>query len=201
MQRLKTVKTRMSMDIEDQVKYIKTHLERPIVIIGMMGAGKTTLGRRISEILEWPFFDSDHEIEAEQSLSVREIFETQGEAAFRDLEKSKIAELVDRASCILSVGGGAITTPETADTIFSKSLCLWIDAPIKVLAERTSGQGTRPLLEGKNVEGALTERMGQRKHLYERAAIHVDGSSDIETVSHNAIGQIYNYLIEKAHGI
>lgn len=189
------------MKIEDQIEYVKTRLDQPVVIIGMMGAGKTTLGRKMAQILNWDFIDSDLEIEREQALSVQEIFATKGEAYFREKEKEKIAELLNRSVCILSVGGGAITNPETAEAIFSKSLCLWVNAPIEILAKRAGSQGTRPLLNGKDAVEVLTERMEQRQHLYNRAHIHVDGSPGIDHVAQNAIGQVYKYLVEKLNEV
>ncbi|PZP55545.1 MAG: shikimate kinase [Micavibrio aeruginosavorus] len=189
------------MEISDQIQYINDHLSSPIVIIGMMGAGKTTLGRKLAEKLGWEFVDSDIEIEREQGISVKDIFETKGEAAFRSLEKEKISKLLDTGHKILSAGGGAITTPETAQKIFTRSISLWIDAPVKTLAKRTIGTGTRPLLAGRDPEEALSERMEQRRHLYQKASLRVDGSADINTVLNKAIGQIYDYLIQNPHGI
>lgn len=185
------------MKADDQIKYINDHLQRPVVIIGMMGAGKTTLARKLSSLLGWEFMDSDLEIEREQNISVKEMFETKGEAYFRDREKEQIAQLLSLSRKIISVGGGAVTSPETAEAISLRSLSLWVDAPIATLAKRTSGQGSRPLLNGKNAEEALAERMEQRKDLYKRAHIHVDGSHAIDDVAYNALGQIYNYLLEK----
>lgn len=189
------------MKIQDQIQYIHAHLDRPILIIGMMGAGKTTLARKISEILEWPFLDSDLEIEKDEGVSIKKIFETKGEPFFREKERLKIADLLDHSKRIISVGGGAITNPETAEAIFSKSLCLWVDAPIAVLAQRASRHDGRPLLNGRNAEEALTERMEQRKHLYSQAHLYVDGNPNIDDVTHNAIGQIFNYLLDKTDEI
>ncbi len=189
------------MEIADQLQFIDSRLSKPIVIIGMMGAGKTTLGRKLAGKLDWNFVDSDLEIEKEQGISVKEIFDLKGEAFFRTLEKQKIARLIALGRQILSVGGGAITSPETADDIFAKSLSIWVDAPVHVLAKRTAGQGTRPLLAGRDAEEVLTERMEQRRHLYQRAAIHVDGTSETGIVTNKAIGQIYDYLLQNHHGI
>ncbi len=186
------------MTSADQIGFIRDHLTRPIVFIGMMGAGKTTVARHVAEQLGWRFIDSDHEIEKDEGLSVSGIFETRGEPAFRVLEKNKIAQLLNEGTAILSVGGGAITTPETAEKIFSRALCLWLDAPVDVLVNRTSSKGNRPLLTGRDAKEALTERMAQRRHLYERAQIHIDGSAAIQTVTDRAMGQIYNYLIKQA---
>ncbi len=184
------------MEMNDQIQHINDHLSKPVVIIGMMGAGKTTLGRKLAEKLGWQFYDSDLEIEKEQGISVKEIFELKGEPVFRALEKDKIAALLGSGRKILSVGGGAVTAPDTADSIFTRALSIWIDAPIKMLAKRTAGNGARPLLAGRDVEEALSERMEQRRLLYQRAALHLDGSADINTVANKAIGQIYDYLLQ-----
>ena len=189
------------MTPDDQIQHIKAHLELPVVIIGMMGAGKTTLARRLSSLLNWEFVDSDLEIERDEGSTIKDMFENKGEAYFREKERQKIALLLGGSQTIISVGGGAITSPETAEGIFSKALCLWVDAPIQTLAKRASGHGTRPLLNGQDAEKVLAERMEQRRHLYQRAHIHVDGTPDMGDVANNALGQIYNYLLKKSDEI
>ncbi len=185
------------MTIEDHISYIHKNLDKPVIFIGMMGAGKTTAAKKTAEALKWGFIDSDHEIEKDEGISVREIFETKGEPFFRELEKNKIADLLTHTKGIISIGGGAITTPETAEALFSKALCIWLDAPVDVLVKRVAKQGSRPLLNGRDAAQALEERMEQRKHLYSRAHIHIDASPEVSDVVQNVIGQIYNYLVKQ----
>lgn len=185
------------MDYKHQIDTIRLRLTKPLVLIGMMGAGKTTQGRKLAQSLDLAFIDSDLEIEAEQKRSVKDIFAQEGETRFRSLEKEKIAEVLGKGVAVISVGGGAVTDPQTMQSILSKSICLWIDAPVRVLAERTSGSGTRPLLNGGNAEEILTLRMGQRRALYEQAHIRVNGEGVAERVATNALGQIYDYLLKE----
>lgn len=185
------------MNNAQKIDYIRRHLPKALVFIGMMGAGKTTQGRKIAEILGFEFFDSDIEIEADENRLVKDIFKQNGEAHFRHLEKTKIAEILNRGRSVISVGGGAVTSPETLSSILSNAICLWVDAPVEVLAARTAGTGTRPLLNGSNPEEALTERMVQRRHLYGQAHIRIDGSDSPDEVSAIAVGQIYDYLLKE----
>ena len=184
------------MSDTQKIAYILDNLKKPVVFIGMMGAGKTTIARKFAEKLGWNFLDSDLEIEAEERRSVREIFSGHGEPYFRVLEEKKISGLLNKTQCVLSVGGGAVTSPRTCENILSQSLCLWLDAPLNILAQRAGGTSTRPLLAGGNINDILKERMEQRRPLYEKAHIHVDGAKGIEAVTDNAIGQVYEYLLK-----
>lgn len=191
------VVAQVKMKNEQQIAAIRAQLEKPLVLIGMMGAGKTTQGRKLAEFLGIEFVDSDIEIEAEQKMQVSDIFAQFGESHFRELEKDKISQLIDGGVKVISVGGGAVTNSETMAAILSKTLCIWIDAPIAVLAKRTSGTGTRPLLNGGDAEEILGERMAQRRHLYEQAHIRANGVGAADQVALNTLGQIYDYLLKE----
>lgn len=185
------------MSIQEQINTIRSKLENPIVVIGMMGAGKTTLGHRLADMLNYKFLDSDQEIEKEQGVSIQEIFRDKGEAYYRDIERRKILSILSEDICIISVGGGAIVTEETAEAIFAGSLCLWVDAPVDKLIARVGDASTRPLLDKADIQKSLTNRMVQRRHIYERAHIHIDGAPVIDKVAENAIGQIHEYLLKR----
>jgi len=190
------------MTLVSQIDFIRSRLKTPIVLIGMMGAGKTTIARRLAEKLDLPFVDSDHEIEREEGRSVADIFTSSGELYFREKEKNKIAALLKQPPQIISVGGGAITIPETAERIFTRALCVWIDVPIEILAQRTEhGNTARPLLAGKNVQQALKERMEERREIYERAPIRIDGAAPISKVTEAAIKKLFTYIEETKHGV
>ena len=177
------------------VDTIRAKLKKPIVLIGMMGAGKTTLARRLAKALDWPFCDSDHEIERDTGCVISEIFAEKGEAAFRELEKKKVAEILLVPAQVVSVGGGAITLPETAEIIFTQSICLWVDAPIEILAARASAGGnTRPLLAGRDAREVLQERMDARRAIYMRAPIRVETSVTLNRSVQDAIEKINAHI-------
>lgn len=170
--------------------------DMPIVLIGMMGAGKTTLGRNLADRLTRSFLDSDQEIEKEQQLSIAGIFNLQGEAYFRRLEQDKISALLEKRNIVLSVGGGAITNPTTAELIFTRSVSIWIDAPIDTLAARVGRDTSRPLLAGQDVKQTLLKKLKERKDLYASADLRLVNDGDLKTVTDTAVRQIDNYLLK-----
>ena len=120
--------------------------EKPIVLVGLMGAGKSTVGRRLAKRLGLPFVDADAEIEAAAGLSVAGIFERHGEAHFRDLERRVIDRLVEGGPRVIATGGGAFMNPETRALILSRCTAIWLDGDIDTLAARAARRGRRPLL-------------------------------------------------------
>ncbi len=148
-------------------------ISRPIVLIGLMGVGKTTIGRRLAARFGLEFVDADHEIEIAADLSIREIFERFGEDHFRDGERRVIARLLDGTPKIVATGGGAFMNADTRALILSTATAVWIDADINVLAERVGKRNTRPLLEGKDPKSVLAELAGIRNPIYALAPIRV----------------------------
>lgn len=148
-------------------------LSKPIVLIGLMGVGKTTIGRRLAVRLNVPFVDADHEIELAADLSVAEIFERFGEAHFRDGERRVIARLMDGTPKVLATGGGAFMNEATRALILDKAIAIWIDADLDTLAERVSRRDTRPLIRGRNARSVLGELAGVRNPVYALAPIHI----------------------------
>ena len=147
---------------------------RPLVLIGLMGAGKSTVGRRLAKKLGWRFVDSDEEIEAAAGCSISDIFAMHGEPIFRDLEKRVIGRLVQEAPAVLATGGGAWMQPEVRALIRRHATSLWLRADIETLLERVSHRGHRPLLEKGDKRAILSRLMEERYPMYGEADILVD---------------------------
>ncbi|WNO52670.1 shikimate kinase [Stakelama saccharophila] len=146
---------------------------RPIALIGLMGVGKSTVGRRLAQRLRLPFTDADQEIEEAAGLSVAEIFERYGEDHFRDGERRVIARLVDGECKVIATGGGAFLNADTRALILERTLAIWLDAEPQVLAERVRRRDTRPLLRGKDPLAVLTELARVRNPLYALAPLRI----------------------------
>lgn len=146
---------------------------RAIALVGLMGVGKTTIGRRLAQRLRLDFIDADHEIERAAGLTVAEIFARYGEAYFRDGESRVISRLVDGAPKVIATGGGAFMNARTRDLLLGHATVIWIDADIDVLVDRVSRRGGRPLLKDRDPRAVLTELAAQRNPVYALAPIHV----------------------------
>jgi len=146
---------------------------RTIVLVGLMGVGKTTVGRRLAARLHLPFIDADHEIEQAAGMTISEMFERFGEAAFRDGERRVIARLIDGSPRVLATGGGAFMHPETRALILDQATAVWLDADIDVIAERVGRREGRPLLKGRDPREVLSELAATRNPVYALAPIHV----------------------------
>ncbi len=146
---------------------------KPIVLVGLMGVGKSTVGRRLATRLGVPFVDADHEIEAAAGMTVNEIFEKFGEPYFRDGERRVIARLIDDSPRVVATGGGAFINDETRALILDQAIAIWLDAPIRVLADRVSRRDTRPLLRDRDPFVVLTELAARRNPIYAQAPIHI----------------------------
>lgn len=146
---------------------------KPIVLIGLMGVGKTTIGRRLATRLNLPFVDADREIEAAAGMPVTEIFERYGEPYFRDGERRVIARLLNGDVKVIATGGGAFMNPATRQRILESATAIWIDAEIEVLAERVSRRPTRPLLKNGDVLSVLQGLADVRNPVYALAPIHI----------------------------
>ena len=146
---------------------------RPIVLVGLMGAGKTTVGRRLASRLSIPFRDADHEIEAAANLTVAEIFEQHGEAHFRDGEKRVIARLMDDGTQVLATGGGAWMNEETRELVSERGISVWLKAEFEVLMARVRRRSHRPLLKDPDPEGVMRRLIDSRYPVYALADITV----------------------------
>jgi shikimate kinase len=154
----------------------KQVIRRSIVLVGLMGAGKSTVGRRLAREIGAPFIDSDTAIAEAAECSISDIFEIYGETMFRDLEQRVIIRLLSDVPQVIATGGGAFMNPEIRAEIKAKALSLWLRADINVLVERVSRRNTRPLLEGGDKRAILTRLMNDRGPVYNMADIVVDNN-------------------------
>ena len=146
---------------------------RPIVLVGLMGVGKSTVGRRLAGRLALPFVDADHEIEAAAGMSVADIFERFGEDYFRDGERRVIARLIDGRPKVIATGGGAFINAETRSLILDQTTAIWLSAHPDVLVERVRKRDTRPLLRGRDPHQVLRDLAKVRDPIYALAPIHI----------------------------
>lgn len=159
-------------------------IDRPVVLVGMMGVGKTSIGKSLAVRLGLSFVDADDEIEKAAGLSITEIFAKFGEAYFRDGERRVIARLIEGAPKVIATGGGAFVNDETRALILARATSIWLDADVQVLADRVSRRNHRPLLKGKDPVTVLTELGQVRNPLYAAANLHIrsDTSPHVRTV-------------------
>lgn len=148
-------------------------LDRPIVLVGLMGAGKSTVGKRLARRLGLPFIDSDSAIEDAAGFSAAEVFERFGEADFRDGERRLVARLVNGDVGVIATGGGAFVDPRTRELLNNRAITIWLDAPVDILRERTSRRDTRPLLRTTDPKATLARLDEERRASYAEAHIHI----------------------------
>jgi shikimate kinase len=148
-------------------------LDRPIVLVGLMGAGKSTVGRRLAKRLNLPFIDTDTAIADAAGISAGEVFERFGEEEFRDGERRVVARLVNGEVCIIATGGGAYVDPDTRKLLNDRAITVWLDAPVEVLVDRTARRDTRPLLKNGDPKATLERLAQQRGPAYAEAHIRV----------------------------
>lgn len=160
-----------------EIGHIARRIDRPLVLVGMMGVGKTTIGRKLATMLHLPFVDADEEIERAAHMPIPEIFATYGEPYFRDGERRVIARLIgdgrpnDRK--VLSTGGGAFVDASTRALVLEKAIAIWLDSDIATLLERVGRKGNRPLLKTGDPKEILTNLRAERQPFYAQAPIHV----------------------------
>jgi shikimate kinase len=150
---------------------------RPIVLVGIMGAGKTTIGKRFAKHIAWHFIDSDEEIEKAAGCSISDIFSVYGEAIFRDLEKRVLERLLREKPAVIATGGGAWMQPELRALIKQHACSIWLKADLEVLVTRVSRRNTRPLLEQGDKRAIMKKLMAERYPHYEQADITVNSSN------------------------
>jgi shikimate kinase len=146
---------------------------RALVLVGLMGVGKSTIGKRLATRLKLPFVDADHEIERAAGHTITEIFARFGEPAFRDGERRVIARLIDGRRKVIATGGGAFMQDDTRQLILQRATAIWLDADLDVLAERVARREGRPLLKDRNPRDVLRELAAIRNPVYALAPIHI----------------------------
>jgi shikimate kinase len=146
---------------------------RSIVLVGMMGAGKSTIGRRLSARLGLPFLDADVEIEAAAGMSIADIFESRGEPDFRDGEARVIARLLDGGPAVLATGGGAFMRRETRDRIRDKAVSIWLKVDPEIIMRRVKRRSDRPLLQTADPEATVARLISEREPVYREADLTV----------------------------
>ncbi|APL93567.1 shikimate kinase [Sphingobium sp. TA15] len=159
----------------------------PIVLVGMMGVGKSTVGRRLAARLDVDFVDADEEIEKAAGMTISEMFERYGEAYFRDGERRVIARLMDGEPKVIATGGGAFMQEETRALILDHALAIWLNADIDTLVDRVSRREGRPLLKGKDPRAVLTELAAIRNPVYALCPIHVKSAAAPHDVAVDSI--------------
>ena len=159
--------------IAPNVEKLTDRLDRPIVLVGLMGAGKSTVGRRLAKRLGLQFVDSDSEIEGASGLTAAEVYEKFGEKDFRDGERRLVARLMDGEVRVVATGGGAYVDPRTRELLNDRAITIWLDAPIDILTERTGRRDTRPLLRNGDRESTLQRLSQERGPAYSEAHIHI----------------------------
>lgn len=164
-----------------EVEALSRRIDRPVVLVGMMGVGKSSVGRKLAGLLHMPFVDADEEIERAAQMSIPEIFATYGEPYFRDGERRVIARLLDGPVAerrkVIATGGGAFVNDETRALILRSGIAVWLDSDIDTLLDRVGRKDNRPLLKQGNPREILARLKAERESAYAEAPIHVISTS------------------------
>jgi shikimate kinase len=161
--------------------------QRTIVLVGLMGAGKSSVGRRLANALGLPFRDADEEVEKAAGRSVADIFESLGEPAFRDGERRVIARLLDQPPHVLATGGGAFMNDATRALIKQKAISVWLKADVEVLTKRVARRNDRPLLKNRDPKAALEALAKERHPIYAEADVTVESIDNPHAAAVDAV--------------
>ena len=162
---------------QDDHQAIPHGIDKPIVLVGMMGSGKSSVGKRLAARLGLTFHDADDEIEAAAGMSIAEIFQRYGEPYFRDGERRVIARLLDSGASVLATGGGAFAQDATRAIIKERGISIWLDVPVPILVERVARRSHRPLLHNRDPQEAITELLDKRRPAYAEADFRITSDS------------------------
>ena len=168
---------------------------RPLVLIGLMGSGKSTIGRRLANAINWRFVDADEEIESAAGCSIADMFAMYGEPIFRDLEHRVIARLLGEGPLVIATGGGAWMQPKVRELIKAQATSLWLRAELGVLVDRVSRRDHRPLLKSGDKGDIMRRLMEERYPVYAEADITIDSShGPHDRVVERAIAALKEYV-------
>ncbi|MDP3677438.1 MAG: shikimate kinase [Novosphingobium sp.] len=164
-----------------EIEALARRIDRPVVLVGMMGVGKTSVGKRLAAVLGFGFVDADEAIEQAAQMSIPEIFERYGEAYFRGGERRVIARLLDErreaVGNVIATGGGAFVDPATRALILDHGIAVWLDSDVDTLFDRVARKANRPLLQQGDPRETLLRLKAEREPLYRQAPIHVESRS------------------------
>ncbi len=183
-------------NVPEMAKSIRARLgRRSIVLVGLMGAGKSTVGKKLATLVELPFFDADHEIERVSTMTIPELFETYGEAEFRDLERRVISRMLEDGPIVLATGGGAYMNDQTRRAISTEGVSLWLKAELDVLMQRVARKQNRPLLKNENPRGVMERLMTERYPVYALADLTINSREEKkEVIAFEAMQAIAQHL-------
>jgi shikimate kinase len=175
-------------------------ISKTIVFVGLMGAGKSCMGRNLAKVLGLTFVDADAEIEKAAGCTIEDIFELHGEAAFRDGERRVLARLLDGPVCVLGTGGGAFMDPETRAHVRRRGISIWLRAELDLLLARTARRNNRPLLKTGDPRAILARLMEERHPIYAEADITVDSADGPPEVTlERVVTALQDYLDGGGH--
>lgn len=181
--------------MKDVIDFLRANLQKPVVLVGMMGSGKTHVGGKLASKLELPFFDSDKIVEEKAGCSVSEIFEKFGEDKFRAAEKRAVLETILAGGCVLATGGGAVLDDETRSAIRDSAISIWLKTDIAESLRRMEKNDDRPLLKGDDREKILRDLMEKRAPYYAQADIQIEtGASGVEKTLESLIKALYAHV-------
>ena len=174
--------------------------DRTVALVGLMGAGKSTVGRRLADVLGRKFYDSDHEIERAAGLSIADIFTLHGEAEFRRGERRVLERLLNGEVHVLATGGGAYLDPDTRKLLREKAVTIWLNADLETLWRRVSRRSHRPLLKADNPKGVLSRLLDERRPIYEQADLVVTSKEGPHKATVDSILKALDVWSKARHG-
>ena len=173
---------------------MKEKFRKPLVLVGMMGSGKSTVGRKLAKKLDLRFYDSDNIIEGREGLSIKDIHEYMGPKYFQEKEEETIREILDYGNIVLSTGGSSFANQNIRNIIKDKAICIWLDANINTILERVSRRNTRPELIGKNNKEVITALMTENSPYFNEAHVKIESNLEAHHLVNIIMSRLDEYL-------